>query len=94
MDSLIAEYQLFCKEKLAISDETHRGKYQSEYVNELLSQLKALLDESKKILCDQLTMMDFSNEFELQALEDHVLYVDPTSLMSAIYYLHFTLQAI
>ena len=72
VDSLIAEYHLFCKDKLAVSDEIHKRDHECQS-EEIVNQFQALLDESKKFLCDHLTMIDLSNAPGLQVLEDHVL---------------------
>ena len=65
------EYHLFCEDKLAV--ENHNSECQSAWINEILNQFQALLDESKKVLCDHLTMIDLSNAPGLQVLEDYVL---------------------
>eukprot|EP00731_Ephydatia_muelleri_P021625 Em0014g216a len=73
VDLLIAEYNLFCKEKIVASDETTNNEWQSGWDKEILSQFQTLLDELRKTLCDHLCVIDLANDSGVKVLEDHIL---------------------
>lgn len=73
VDLLVPEYHLFCNKRTAPADEDVDSERQSRWANEILGQFQALFNESKKVLCDHLCIIDLSNMHGVQVLEDQIL---------------------